>query len=175
MSGNSKKPRLKIRLATQSDSAPMLPLIEAYYAFDSIVFDARVIRPALSRLLRDKSLGRSWVVDASTSLAGYAILTYNYDLEFGGTEGIITEFFIAPNYRREGLGARMITTVRDFCRSARIGTIELQVSRGNRRARSFYQDLGFEASDRIVMSIDVTGRDSARASTPARPSRSRAR
>jgi GNAT superfamily N-acetyltransferase len=137
----------------------MLPLIEAYYDFDSIDFDARVIRPALSRLLRDKSLGRGWVVDGGGSLAGYAILTYNYDLEFGGTEGIITEFFIEPNYRREGLGARMIATIREFCRSARIGTIELQVSRGNRSARSFYQALGFEASDRIVMSIAVNARE----------------
>jgi GNAT superfamily N-acetyltransferase len=154
---NSKTPQLKIRPATHSDLARILPLIEAYYKFDSIDFDARVIRPALSRLLRDKSLGRSWVVDAAGSLAGYAILTYNYDLEFGGTEGIITEFFIAANYRREGLGARMIATVREFCRSARICAIELQVSRANRPARSFYRALGFEASDRIVMSIDVTG------------------
>jgi len=157
MAGDSKNTTLKIRLATQSDLARMLPLIEAYYAFDSIDFDARIIRPALSRLLRDRSLGRSWVVDDARSLAGYAIMTYNYDLEFGGTEGIITEFFIAPNHRREGLGLRMITAVREFCRSARIATIELQVSRGNRPARSFYQALGFKPSDRIVMSIDVTG------------------
>jgi GNAT superfamily N-acetyltransferase len=157
MAGTPKIPRLKIRPARHSDLARILPLIEAYYTFDSIDFDARVIRPAFSRLLRDKSLGRCWVVDAAGALAGYAILTYNYDLEFGGTEGIITEFFIAPNYRREGLGASMIGTVREFCRSARIGTIELQVSRGNRRARAFYQALGFEPSDRIVMSIDVTG------------------
>ena len=155
MAGTPKNPRLKIRPATQSDSARILPLIEAYYAFDSIDFDARAIRPALSRLLRDKSLGRCWVIDAGDLLAGYAILTYNYDLEFGGTEGVITEFFIASNYRREGLGASMIATIRDFCRSARIGSIELQVSRGNRRARAFYQALGFEPSDRIVMSIDV--------------------
>ena len=157
MAATPKNPRLKIRPAKHSDLARILPLIEAYYAFDSIDFDARVIRPALSRLLRDKSLGRCWVVDAAGALAGYAILTYNYDLEFGGTEGIITEFFIAPRYRREGLGARMIAAVRDFCRSTHIGTIELQVSRGNHRARAFYQALGFEAFDRIVMSIDVTG------------------
>ena len=157
MPRKSNNTQLKIRPAARSDLARMLPLIEAYYKFDSIDFDARVIRPALSRLLRDKSLGRGWVADAAGSLAGYAILTYNYDLEFGGTEGIITEFFIAPTYRREGLGARMIATVREFCRSARIGTIELQVSRANRPARSFYQALGFTPSDRIVMSIDLTG------------------
>jgi diamine N-acetyltransferase len=168
MTANPKNPRPKIRLATQSDLARILPLIEAYYAFDSIDFDARVIRPALSRLLRDKSLGRCWVVDAAGSLAGYTILTYNYDLEFGGTEGIITEFFIAPNYRREGLGASMISAVREFCRSARIGTIELQVSRGNRRARAFYQSLGFEASDRIVLSIDVNSEKYSRFPLPSK-------
>src|SRR6202158_6465337 len=125
MPRKSNNTQLKIRAATQSALARLLPLIEAYYKFDSIDFDARVVRPALSRLLRDKSFGRGWVADAAGSLAGYAILTSNYDLEFGGTEGIITEFFIAPNYRREGLGARMIATVREFCRSPRIRTIEV--------------------------------------------------
>ncbi len=155
MPSNHKTSQPEIRLATKSDLAPMLPLIKAYYKFDSIDFDEHTIRRALSRLLRDDSLGRSWVADAGGLLAGYAVLTYNYDLEFGGIEGIITEFYIAPNYRRDGLGARIIATVREFCRFARIGTIELQVSRGNRAARSFYRALGFKASDRIVMSIDV--------------------
>lgn len=155
MAGDSKNTRLKIRLAVKSDLARILPLIEAYYKFDSIEFDARLVRRALTRLLRDDSLGRCWVVDTGGALAGYAILTYNYDLEFGGTEGIITEFYIGPDYRREGLGARIVSTVREFCRSARIATIELQVSRGNRAARSFYRALGFKTFDRVVMSLDV--------------------
>src|SRR5207253_2458527 len=102
-----------------------------------------------------RSLGRAWVIDMGSALAGYTIMTYNYDLEFGGLEGIITDFFIAERYRRKGLGAQMISVVANFCRKAGINAIELQVTRENRRAREFYKSLGFETLDRLVMSLDL--------------------
>jgi GNAT superfamily N-acetyltransferase len=105
-------------------------------------------------LLRDKSLGRAWVIDSGRELAGYAIVTYNYDLEFGGIEAIMTDLFIAQRHRRKGLGARMIEAVRDFCRRE-VGALELQVNRHNDAAQDFYRALGFEALDRIVMSLEV--------------------
>ena len=101
-------------------------------------------------------LGRVWVIEtAERGLVGYAILTYNYDLEFGGVQGIITEFFIIEPCRRQGLGRRMIATIASFCRKNRITTVELQVTRGNRRARQFYESLGFETLDRLVMDLDL--------------------
>jgi GNAT superfamily N-acetyltransferase len=143
----------RIRFAKTSDFEPLLRLVAAYYKFDSIAFDEQGTGLALSKLLRNKSLGRAWVIDTGTALAGYAILTYNYDLEFGGLQGMLTDFFIASRYRRKGLGARMIDAVRKFCISEGIGTIELQVTRDNRNAVAFYTVLGFKNSDRIVMSI----------------------
>jgi GNAT superfamily N-acetyltransferase len=94
------------------------------------------------------------VIDTGAALAGYSILTYNFDLEFGGRQGILTDFFIAPRYRRKGRGRQLIEAVRSFCSSERIGTIELQVTRENRDALEFYRALGFEMLDRIVMSIE---------------------
>ena len=146
---------LKIRFAASRDFDRLLRLVAAYYRFDSIAFDTRVTGCALRRLLREKSLGRAWVIDSGRELAGYAILTYNYDLEFGGIEAIMTDLFIAQRHRRKGLGARMIEAVRDFCRREGIGALELQVSRRNDAAQAFYRALGFEALDRIVMSLEV--------------------
>jgi len=145
-----------IRVASRSDQAGLLPLIRAYYRFDSIKFDHRKIARALDRLLRSRSLGRIWVIEvAKRELAGYAILTYNYDLEFGGIQGIITDFFITEAYRRQGLGARMISAIASFCRTNGISAIELQVTRGNLRAKNFYHSLGFETLDRLVMDLDL--------------------
>src|SRR5258708_36836351 len=93
--------------------------------------DARITGGALRQLLREKSLGRAWVIDSGRELAGYAIVTYNYDLEFGGIEAIMTDLFIAQRHRRKGLGARMIEAVRDFCRRDGIGALEFQVNRHN--------------------------------------------
>jgi ribosomal protein S18 acetylase RimI-like enzyme len=144
----------EIRLASKSDHSALLGLIRAYYRFDSIRFDRRTTGRALGQLLRNKSLGCVWVIDAARALAGYAILTYNFDLEFGGIEGIVTDFLVATRYRRKGLGAQMVAVITDFCRENDIGAIELQVTRDNRRARKFYKSLGFEVLDRVVMSLD---------------------
>ncbi|HEY6420507.1 MAG TPA: GNAT family N-acetyltransferase [Candidatus Binataceae bacterium] len=146
---------LKIRLAKSSDFDRLQRLVAAYYAFDAIAFDERVTGRALRRLLSDKSLGRVWVVDSGRALAGYVVLTYNYDLEFGGREGLVTDLFIASRYRRKGLGALLMTTVRDFCRGEKISTIELQVTRDNRAAQAFYRALGYKTLDRVVMSLAV--------------------
>jgi GNAT superfamily N-acetyltransferase len=145
-----------IRFASRSDKSGLLPLIRAYYRFDSIKFDHGKIVQALDRLLRSRSLGRIWVIEVrKRELAGYAILTYNYDLEFGGIQGIITDLFITEAYRRQGFGARMISAIVSFCRTNGISAIELQVTRCNCRARKFYHSLGFETLDRLVMDLDL--------------------
>jgi hypothetical protein len=48
----------KIRLASPSDQARLLPLIEQYYKFDSLKFDEQTIGQALQCLLRLRTLGR---------------------------------------------------------------------------------------------------------------------
>jgi GNAT superfamily N-acetyltransferase len=149
------KPQAAIRRAKAGDLEEMLRLVEAYYKFDSIAFDERGTAAALRRLLREESLGRAWVIDAGHALAGYAILSFNYDLEFGGVEGILTDMFVAARYRRKRFGAKMMAAVRDFCAAAGINTMELQVTRSNWRARLFYKALGFNESDRIVLSLEI--------------------
>jgi ribosomal protein S18 acetylase RimI-like enzyme len=149
----------QIRFARPSDRPRLLRLVKQYYRFDSIDFDERITGRALQRLLNDKSLGRAWVLDSERRLVGYAVLTYNYDLEFGGIEGIVTELYVVPRYRSRGLGAQLIDEIRRFCRNKGISAIELQVGRDNRRARAFYRKIGFRALDRIVMSLEIKGED----------------
>jgi GNAT superfamily N-acetyltransferase len=155
-------PPTKIRPASPSDQRALLPLIEEYYKFDALKFDGQTIDYALQRLLRSRKLGRVWMIEtAKCELAGYAILTYNYDLEFGGIQAIITEFFITEPYRRHSLGRRMIAALSNFCRKSGITTIELQVTRGNRRARRFYESLGFETLDGSSWTLSCNDRNAA--------------
>jgi GNAT superfamily N-acetyltransferase len=154
-SNKSSRRSAKIRIASLADRTVLLPLIEAYYKFDAIKFDQRTTGRALGRLLRNKSFGRVWLVELAREPAGYAILTYNYDIEFGGVEGIITDFFVSPPYRKMGLGKKMIAVISSYCLNNAITAIELQVTRENRRARKFYESLGFEKFDRIVMGLDL--------------------
>jgi ribosomal protein S18 acetylase RimI-like enzyme len=144
-----------IRTARSSDLRELLRLVAAYYRFDRIRFERRKIAGALSTLLRKPALGRVWVVQDGKLLVAYLVLTFNYDLEFGGLEGIITELFVQARWQRLGIGRQLIDLARSFCHKSGIATLELQVSRDNRKARAFYKSLGFREFDRVVMSIDA--------------------
>ncbi len=86
---------------------------------------------------------------------GYVVLTFNFDLEFGGLEGLVTDLFIIEKYRGHGLGKRALDVVDDYCRSREIGTVELQVTAENKEAQAFYRRIGFEQLSRVVMARDV--------------------
>jgi ribosomal protein S18 acetylase RimI-like enzyme len=144
-----------IRAARASDLRRLLPLVKAYYAFDGIAYDPDALRTALVRLLKDKNLGRVWTIDTGRGLAGYAVLAFSYDLEFGGREAIITDLFIAARYRRKGYGARLLSMIIAFCRRTALYEIELHVTRENRAAMAFYKSFGFLDRRRIVLTLEV--------------------
>jgi diamine N-acetyltransferase len=147
--------RSAVRRARGSDLAALLKLIREYYRFDGIRFDAKSIAPALRKLLHDESLGCVWMIEQGRARAGYIILTFNYDLEFGGMEGIVTDLFVREKYRGRGLGEQALEYVSDYCRTRGISAIELQVEKENTAAQAFYRRLGFRKLSRIVMAKEV--------------------
>lgn len=156
-----RKPRLKASLgsvarkARASDSPQLLELIREYYRYDGIRFDAKTIGPALRKLLRDEALGCVWIIEDAGHTAGYVILTFNYDLEFGGTEGIVTDLFLREQYRGRGLGKMALDRVSEYCRAREISAIELQVEDDNQAVQAFYRKLGFRKLKRVVMGKDL--------------------
>jgi ribosomal protein S18 acetylase RimI-like enzyme len=146
---------VEVRKPGASDVDQLLGLIREYYRYDGIRFDAKRIGPALRKLLRDESLGCVWIIHQGTDVAGYIILTFNYDLEFGGMQGIVTDLFLRRKYRGRGLGKRALDCVEAYCCSRGISAIELQVEHRNKAAQKFYRKLGFRKLSRIVMGKDL--------------------
>src|ERR1700681_3421773 len=126
-SARDSKSIVVVRRARFSEFQPLLHLIREYYRYDGLTFDAKTIAPALRKLLRDESLGRVWMIHQGGEVAGYIILTFNYDLEFGGLQGIVTDLFLREKYRGRGLGKQALNCVEEYCRSRGISAIELQV------------------------------------------------
>ena len=140
-----------MRKPRASDVPRLLELIREYYRYDGLRFDAKSIAPALRKLLRDESLGRVWMIHHGAEAIGYIILTFNYDLEFGGMQGIVTDLFLREKCRGRGLGKLALDCVEEYCRDRGITAIELQVEHENQAAQAFYRRLKFEPLTRIVM------------------------
>src|SRR6476659_6940887 len=97
-----------LRIANQSDHAALLDLMDAFNRAERIEMLRGVTGPALSRLLSDRALGCVIIAD---DYSGYAVFTWGFDLEFGGRDAFLTEIYVAPERRREGLGRRLLDEV----------------------------------------------------------------
>ncbi|HXF82948.1 MAG TPA: GNAT family N-acetyltransferase [bacterium] len=66
-------------------------------------------------------------------------------------QGTIAEFFIYPEYRREGFGRRMAEAVLEFLKSRGAHDIHASVTRGNVRGMRFWEACSFEISRYVLV------------------------
>lgn len=145
-------PAVEFKPAGRSHIDTLTRLIKQYYAFDHIPFRRDEIGASLRTFIRDKSLGRAWLIRVGNRTAGYVVVIFWFDLEFGGRSGLITDLFLVPAHRRQGVGRKPLQFVESFCRESGINALELQVDRFNTSAQNFYVANGFQRHDRIPMS-----------------------
>jgi len=137
------------------DHKKLLKLIVAYYRFDKIPYNLTSLNRGLDTLLRNLSLGQVWLMELHKKPVGYTLLTYNFDLEYGGVEGMLTEVYVEKAYRNRGVGTLALYEVEDFCRERGIRNVELQVLNHNKNAAKFYRKAGFRILPRQVMLMQV--------------------
>ena len=137
------------------DHKALLKLIVAYYQFDKIPYNLASLSRGLDTLLRNLSQGQAWLLETHHKAIGYAVLTYNFDLEYGGVEGMLTDLYVEKRFRNRGVGSMALYEIEDFCRERGIRTIELQVQHHNKSAETFYRKAGFHILPRKVMILEV--------------------
>jgi GNAT superfamily N-acetyltransferase len=141
-----------LRRATPLDFDTVLALIHEYYTFDSIAFDPPAVSAGLRTLSDNPVLGTAFLIGDGAAPAGYLIVTYGFDLEFGGAQATVTDLYLRPDQRGQGMGATALAALERFCPARGVLALELQVERQNARALAFYTRLGFQAHDRVPMS-----------------------
>ena len=127
-------------------------LVEEYYALDGIPFHDEQVLPAIRTLLQDEGLGRIWRIQAEgQDAAGYMILTFGFDIEFGGCLATLTDLYLRPDFRGRGIGTAVFGFLEEFCRELGVNALELQVLPHNAGAERLYTRMGFETQDRLLM------------------------
>lgn len=141
--------------ADVTDLPTLLTLIEEYYRYDGIPFQTAAVTRGLRDLMDHPALGAAYVLYSEGRVAGYFVLSYGFDLEFGGRQATVTELFIVAPFRRRGLGRFAIGFAEDLLRSQGIGALELQAEADNHEALAFYARCGFVAHSRVPLSKDL--------------------
>jgi GNAT superfamily N-acetyltransferase len=154
---------VSFRPCSPKDHATLLKFVIAYYRFDKIPFNRKSLEQGLHTLLRNLSLGKAWLMESHRKPVGYAIVTYNFDLEYGGVEALLTDLYVDKRYRNKGIGSLALYEIEDFCRERGIRAIELQVLHHNKSAATFCRKAGFHILPRKVFLLDVRSEAVARA------------
>ena len=144
---------MDIRRAKPDDIPQLLSLIRRYWDFEGIEgFAALRIELVLKELLEGSlPRGSIWVAESQGALAGYLIVVLVMSVEHQGLMGEIDELFVLPESRGHGLGARLLAAAEAELAQRGCVRLQLQLAIGNRRARSFYERLGFGARAGYVL------------------------
>jgi len=146
---------VSFRSCSPKDHASVLKLAVAYYRFEKIRVNRKALSQGLHTLLRNPSQGKMWLMEVHKKPVGYALLTYTFDLEYGGAEGVLRDLFVEKRYRDQGVGSLALYEVEDYCRERGMRAFQLQLPRGNKSAERFYRKAGFRELARRVMMLEV--------------------
>src|SRR5262249_40133525 len=112
-----------------------------------------VLVAATGRLLSDANLGHVWLIERDGAAIGQAIVTYGFDLEFGGRDSFLTELWVDPDARGHGAATAALRLLEAELRRRDVRALHLGVLPDN-PARRLYERSGFVASPRVFMTRD---------------------
>ncbi len=141
---------VQLRRATPDDLDAILPRTRALNAGEGIEIAEPSLEAALRRLLAEPGLGGCWLIEQGGMMRGYAIVTFGYDLEFGGRDAYLTELWIDPEARGHGAGTAALALLDGELRALEVRALHLLVRPENPAVR-LYERAGFEASPRLFM------------------------
>ncbi|HUJ63718.1 MAG TPA: GNAT family N-acetyltransferase [Kofleriaceae bacterium] len=142
--------------AAPADLPELLPRTRALNDHEAISIADAQLEAALRRLLGEPGLGRAWLVTDAGRPIGYAIVTFGYDLEFGGRDAYLTELWIDEPARGRGAGSAALELVLRELPALGVRAIHLQV-RPENPAVALYQRAGFARSPRWLMTRRLDG------------------
>ena len=119
------------------------------------------LRPEANRTAVGESFARAVVTgELIVARDDDAVVGFvNFSLDHGGYErdrprGTVTNLFVVPERRGEGIGSRLLEAAERGLASAGAAVVGLEVMAENDRAREFYRSHGYEAH-RVTLTREV--------------------
>jgi GNAT superfamily N-acetyltransferase len=117
--------------------------------------DAEKQSEALDAILHDRSRGRIFVAREGGKVVGMASLLYTISTAEGGKAALFEDFIVQPEYRRQGIGTRLLEYVIQQARAEGVLRITLLTDLKNDNAQDLYRKLGFVNSSMQAMRLKL--------------------
>lgn len=124
-------PEIVIRRMTLSDA-------DSVHAIEAVTFAMPWSLDSFIYEMTENKCARYLVADLSGTVVGYAGVHIVLD------EGHITNVAIAKEYRRQGIGVRLVRGLMQYAANLGVQYMMLEVRKGNQAAQALYESLGFQ-------------------------------
>jgi ribosomal protein S18 acetylase RimI-like enzyme len=142
---------VELALATPADVAELLPLMADFNQHEQIPWTPQAGEGPLRALIARPELGLVGRIREDGATLGYFVLTYGFDLEWGGRDAHLTELYLVPGARGAGRGRAALERILDLARVHGARAVHLQVRHDNAAARALYERAGFEDPQRALL------------------------
>lgn len=142
---------MQFRPATNLDVPLILDMMEDFNRLERIPWRRGPGEGPLRTLIATPEHGVVTVTEHGDVLLGYSILTWGFDLEWGGRDAFLTELYLRPQVRGRGLGAQALKAALSTARTHGARAVHLMVRPDNQPAVRLYRRAGFAAPPRVLM------------------------
>ena len=88
-------------------------------------------------------LGLSLVAEVNGQVAGFVLARRAYVGEPANEVGLIQILGVDPDYQRQGIATKMVSTLLDACRSRKLNAVRIMVNERDSQLQGLFQHLGF--------------------------------
>ncbi|HEY8259283.1 MAG TPA: GNAT family N-acetyltransferase [Gemmatimonadales bacterium] len=142
-----------LRQAGAHDLADLLKLMHEFYAEAGYSLNPDRARAAFLPLLAPGHLGLVWLAELDGQVAGHLVLTFCYSMEYGGRSAFVDDLFVRPTLRNRGVARTLVRHARAVCEKLGVRAMHLEVSRMNGPAQTVYRAVGFDSTDRELLTL----------------------
>ena len=117
--------------------------------------DAGKQETALKQIFADPSLGRLYVARDGSRVVAMASLLFTVSTAEGGKAALFEDLVVRPDYRKQGIGARLLEYVIAQARAEGVLRMTLLTDMQNEQAQVLYRRLGFVGSPMKPMRLKI--------------------
>ncbi|HWA39383.1 MAG TPA: GNAT family N-acetyltransferase [Burkholderiales bacterium] len=147
---------IRFDAAAAKDLPQMVELLGTLFAQEAeFTPDAAKQEAAVKMILADPKLGRFYVAKDGARVVAMACLLFTVSTAEGGKAALFEDLVVRDDYRRQGIGARLLEHVIAQARAEGVLRLTLLTDMQNEQAQSLYRRLGFVGSPMKPMRLKL--------------------
>ena len=128
-----------IRIANEKDFPAILSLIKEFSIFQKTPEKVSI---SLEQMINEKNFFQCFVAETDDQeIVGFASFFFAY-YSWSGKALYLDDLYVKANYRKQGVGKKLLDVVIDHAKKEQCKKLRWQVSNWNANAISFYKKIG---------------------------------